>query len=127
MIIQVIKTYWGLGHEYKFIIEIVARRANECIMSITEPDYKNLNKNDIEDMYLLIMNGKHVEELVEYLRFGIVGRIGGYGSWQRISIGLGILTILRLHFIHDNKDYISVEISSGPNLSASTVQVQRFM
>ncbi|GJW64531.1 hypothetical protein Tco_0116415 [Tanacetum coccineum] len=23
-----------------------------------EPDYKNLNKNDIEDMYLLIMNGK---------------------------------------------------------------------
>ncbi|GJZ10554.1 hypothetical protein Tco_0545313 [Tanacetum coccineum] len=38
--------------------EIVARRANECIVSITEPDYKNLNKNDIEDMYLLITNGK---------------------------------------------------------------------
>ncbi|GJX97830.1 hypothetical protein Tco_0353628 [Tanacetum coccineum] len=36
----------------------IARRANECIVSITEPDYKNLNKNDIEDMYLLIMNGK---------------------------------------------------------------------
>ncbi|GKC61860.1 hypothetical protein Tco_1089458 [Tanacetum coccineum] len=47
-----------LGHEHKFITEIVARRANECIVSITEPDYKNLNKNDIEDMYLLIMNGK---------------------------------------------------------------------
>ncbi|GKA56841.1 hypothetical protein Tco_0755913 [Tanacetum coccineum] len=57
-IIQVIKTYWELGHEHKFITEIVARRANECIVSITEPDYKNLNKNDIEDMYLLIMNGK---------------------------------------------------------------------
>ncbi|GJY00332.1 hypothetical protein Tco_0357350 [Tanacetum coccineum] len=57
-IIQVIKTYWELGHEHKFITEIVARRANECIMSITESDYKNLNKNDIEDMYLLIMNGK---------------------------------------------------------------------
>ncbi|GJX91698.1 hypothetical protein Tco_0345024, partial [Tanacetum coccineum] len=38
--------------------EIVARRANECIMSIIEPDYKNLNKNNIEDMYLLIMNSK---------------------------------------------------------------------
>ncbi|GJZ39327.1 retrovirus-related pol polyprotein from transposon TNT 1-94 [Tanacetum coccineum] len=38
--------------------KIVPRRANECIMLITEPDYKNLNKNDIEDMYLLIMNGK---------------------------------------------------------------------
>ncbi|GJX99968.1 hypothetical protein Tco_0356987 [Tanacetum coccineum] len=57
-IIQVIKTYWELGHEHKFITEIVARRANECIVSITEPDYKNLNKNDIEDIYLLIMNGK---------------------------------------------------------------------
>ncbi|GJT09346.1 hypothetical protein Tco_0856388 [Tanacetum coccineum] len=57
-IIQVIKTYWELGHEHKFVTEIVARIANECIVSITEPDYKNLNKNDIEDMYLLIMNGK---------------------------------------------------------------------
>ncbi|GJW88873.1 hypothetical protein Tco_0164213 [Tanacetum coccineum] len=57
-IIQVIKTYWELGHEHKFITEIVARRANECIVSMTEPDYKNLNKNDIEDMYLLIMSGK---------------------------------------------------------------------
>ncbi|GJV75777.1 hypothetical protein Tco_1507361 [Tanacetum coccineum] len=37
--------------------QIVARRANECIVSITEPDYKNLNKNDIKDMYLMIMNG----------------------------------------------------------------------
>ncbi|GKC55988.1 hypothetical protein Tco_1083586 [Tanacetum coccineum] len=35
---------------------IVARRANDCIVSINEPDYKNLNKNDIEDIYLLIMN-----------------------------------------------------------------------
>ncbi|GJW57403.1 hypothetical protein Tco_0104134 [Tanacetum coccineum] len=57
-IIQVIKTYWELGHEHKFITEIVARRANDCIVSITKPDYKNLNKNDIEDIYLLIMNGK---------------------------------------------------------------------
>nr|GEY03687.1 hypothetical protein [Tanacetum cinerariifolium] len=39
-------------------LEIVARRANECIVSITEPDFKNLKKNDIEDVYLLIMNGK---------------------------------------------------------------------
>nr|GEU47435.1 retrovirus-related Pol polyprotein from transposon TNT 1-94 [Tanacetum cinerariifolium] len=57
-IIQVIKTYWELDHEHKFITEIIARRANECIVSITEPDFKNLNKNDIKDMYLLIMNGK---------------------------------------------------------------------
>ncbi|GJX93786.1 hypothetical protein Tco_0348372, partial [Tanacetum coccineum] len=58
-IIQVLqRTYWELGHEHKFVTKIVARRANECIVLIIEPDYKNLNKNDIEDMYLLIMNGK---------------------------------------------------------------------
>ncbi|GJV75728.1 hypothetical protein Tco_1507312 [Tanacetum coccineum] len=51
---------WELGHEHKFITEIVARRTNECIVSIIESDYKNLNKNDIEDMYLLIMNSKKV-------------------------------------------------------------------
>ncbi|GJZ62124.1 hypothetical protein Tco_0618261 [Tanacetum coccineum] len=34
-IVQVIKTYWELGHEHKFITEIVARRANACIV----PDY----------------------------------------------------------------------------------------
>ncbi|GJZ44360.1 hypothetical protein Tco_0591615 [Tanacetum coccineum] len=45
---------------WSFITKIVTRRANECIVSITEPDYKNLNKNDIKDIYLLIMNGKKV-------------------------------------------------------------------
>nr|GEU49318.1 retrotransposon protein, putative, Ty3-gypsy subclass [Tanacetum cinerariifolium] len=57
-IVQIIKTYWELGLKQKFITEIVARRANRCIMSITESDYKNLNKNDIEDMYLLIIKSK---------------------------------------------------------------------
>nr|GEW38259.1 retrovirus-related Pol polyprotein from transposon TNT 1-94 [Tanacetum cinerariifolium] len=38
--------------------KIVAKRSNECVVSITKPNFKNLNKNDIEDMYLLIMNGK---------------------------------------------------------------------
>nr|GEX83814.1 retrovirus-related Pol polyprotein from transposon TNT 1-94 [Tanacetum cinerariifolium] len=49
----------GLGHEHKFITKIITRRANDCIVSITEPGFKNLNKNDIEDMYMLIMNGVH--------------------------------------------------------------------
>nr|GEV55382.1 hypothetical protein [Tanacetum cinerariifolium] len=52
------KTYYELGHEHKFITEIITIRANECIVSIIEPDFKNLNKNGIEDIYLLIMNGK---------------------------------------------------------------------
>ncbi|GJR04463.1 hypothetical protein Tco_0527447 [Tanacetum coccineum] len=57
-IVQIIKTYWELGHEHKFITEIITRRANGSIVSITESDYKNLKKNDIEDMYLLIINDK---------------------------------------------------------------------
>ncbi|GJS39230.1 hypothetical protein Tco_0564273 [Tanacetum coccineum] len=40
--------------------EIIARRANGSIVSIIESDYKNLNKNDIEDMYLPIVNGKYM-------------------------------------------------------------------
>ncbi|GKA35971.1 ribonuclease H-like domain-containing protein, partial [Tanacetum coccineum] len=45
-------------HEHKFITKVVARRANGSIVSITESDYKNLNKNDIKDMYFLIINHK---------------------------------------------------------------------
>ncbi|GJZ90244.1 hypothetical protein Tco_0662171 [Tanacetum coccineum] len=51
-------------HEHNFITKIIARRANGSIVSITESDYKNLNKNDIEDMYLLIVNHK-VDDYVE--------------------------------------------------------------
>ncbi|GJW46333.1 integrase, catalytic region, zinc finger, CCHC-type containing protein [Tanacetum coccineum] len=43
---------------------IIVRRANGSIVSITETDYKNLNKNDIEDMYLLIVKGK-VDDYIE--------------------------------------------------------------
>ncbi|GJX13127.1 zf-CCHC domain-containing protein [Tanacetum coccineum] len=83
-IIQVIKTYWELGHEHKFITEIVARRANECIVSIIEPDYKNLNKNDIEDMYLLIMNGK----VPDYAKTGLLWSLSVFIRssviWERV-------------------------------------------
>nr|GEU69913.1 sucrose synthase 7-like [Tanacetum cinerariifolium] len=38
--------------------ELPDGRANGSMVSITEPGYKNLNKNDIEDTYLLCINGK---------------------------------------------------------------------
>ncbi|GJU15255.1 hypothetical protein Tco_1143221 [Tanacetum coccineum] len=50
--------------EHNLSTEIIARTELRCIVSITEPDYKNLNKKGkkkegiIEDIYLLIMNGK---------------------------------------------------------------------
>nr|GEU53491.1 retrovirus-related Pol polyprotein from transposon TNT 1-94 [Tanacetum cinerariifolium] len=74
-IVQVIKTYWELGHEHKFITKIISRRANDCIVSITEPNFKNLNKNDIEDMYLLIMK----EKVPDYAEQGC------YGPYQYLS------------------------------------------
>ncbi|GJY79454.1 hypothetical protein Tco_0485255 [Tanacetum coccineum] len=70
---------------------IVARRANECIVSITEPDYKNLNKNHIEDMYLLIMNGK----VPDYAKTGLLWSLSVFiissVIWERVhDFQLGI-------------------------------------
>ncbi|GJX56610.1 hypothetical protein Tco_0286507 [Tanacetum coccineum] len=51
-IIQVIKTYWELGHEHKFVTEIVARRANECIVLRTReppPMMKSINLKSFEE------------------------------------------------------------------------------
>ncbi|GJY55228.1 hypothetical protein Tco_0446892 [Tanacetum coccineum] len=90
-IVQVIKTYWELGHEHKFITEIVARRANDCIVSIIEPDYKNLNKNDIEDIYLLIMNGKVPDYADTGLLWSLSVFIRSSVIWERVhDFQLGI-------------------------------------
>ncbi|GJX33361.1 hypothetical protein Tco_0243216 [Tanacetum coccineum] len=71
--------------------EIVARRANECIVSITEPDYKNLNKNDIEDMYLLIMNGKVPDYAETGLLWSLSVFIRSSVIWERVhDFQLGI-------------------------------------
>ncbi|GJV84354.1 hypothetical protein Tco_1524252 [Tanacetum coccineum] len=43
---------------------------------IIQPDYKNLNKNDIEDMYLLIMNGKKVNLTAPTISFPGVEKHG---------------------------------------------------
>ncbi|GJV02746.1 hypothetical protein Tco_1336315 [Tanacetum coccineum] len=90
-IVQVIKTYWELGHAHKFITEIVARRVNDCIVSITEPDYKNLNKNDIEDIYLLIMNGKVPDYADTGLLWSLSVFIRSTVIWERVhNFQLGI-------------------------------------
>ncbi|GKA99324.1 hypothetical protein Tco_0827261, partial [Tanacetum coccineum] len=90
-IVQVIKTLWELGHEHKFITEIVARRANDCIVSITEPDYKNLNKNDIEDMYLMIMNNKVPDYANTGLLWSLSVFIRSSVIWERVhDFQLGI-------------------------------------
>nr|GEV98338.1 zinc finger, CCHC-type [Tanacetum cinerariifolium] len=72
-IVQIIKTYGKLGHEHKFITEIIARRANGIIVSITKTNYKNLKKNDIEDMYRLIVNDKVDDYTETGLLWSLIG------------------------------------------------------
>ncbi|GJX67760.1 hypothetical protein Tco_0303487 [Tanacetum coccineum] len=74
-----------------FVTEIVARRANECIVLITKPDYKNLNKNNIEDMYLLIMNGKVPDYAETGLLWSLSVFIRSSVIWERVhDFQLGI-------------------------------------
>ncbi|GJS04819.1 hypothetical protein Tco_0321327 [Tanacetum coccineum] len=75
----------------EFVTVIVARRANECIVSITEPGYKNLNKNDIEYMYLLIMNGKVPDYAETGLLWSLSVFIKSSVIWERVhDFQLGI-------------------------------------
>nr|GEZ52179.1 hypothetical protein [Tanacetum cinerariifolium] len=71
--VQIIKTYGKLGHEHKFITDIIARRANGIIVSITKTNYKNLKNNDIEDMYRLIVNDK----VDDYTETGLLWSLTG--------------------------------------------------
>ncbi|GJV84717.1 hypothetical protein Tco_1524615 [Tanacetum coccineum] len=63
---------------------IVARRANGSIVSITESDYKNLNKNDIEDMYLLIINNKVNDYAETGLLWSLLVFIRSTVIWERV-------------------------------------------
>ncbi|GKD75567.1 hypothetical protein Tco_1333849, partial [Tanacetum coccineum] len=83
-IVEIIRTTYELGHEHKFITKIIVRRAKGKIDTITKPDYKYLNKNDIEDMYLLCINDKVkdyretglLESLVVFIRATVI--------WERV-------------------------------------------
>ncbi|GJT87600.1 hypothetical protein Tco_1069317 [Tanacetum coccineum] len=70
-IVEVIKTSYELGHEHKFIIQMMVRRANRKIDPITKSGYKHLNKNDTEDLYLLCINCK----VKDYKETGLLGSL----------------------------------------------------
>nr|GEW87245.1 hypothetical protein [Tanacetum cinerariifolium] len=82
-------------------------KANECIVLITEPDFKNLNKNDIEDMYFLIMNGKVLNYAETGLLCSLSVFIRNLVIWERVhdfQLGIEIyqhkvnLTALTIYF-----------------------------
>ncbi|GJT69233.1 hypothetical protein Tco_1028519 [Tanacetum coccineum] len=51
---------------------------------IVQPDYKNLNKNDIEDIYLLIMNGKIPDYADTGLLWSLSVFIRSSVIWERV-------------------------------------------
>ncbi|GJV55900.1 hypothetical protein Tco_1456905, partial [Tanacetum coccineum] len=58
---------------------------------IVQPDYKNLNKNDIEDIYLLIMNGKVPDYAETGLLWSLSVFIRSSVIWERVhDFQLGI-------------------------------------
>ncbi|GKA92685.1 hypothetical protein Tco_0814610 [Tanacetum coccineum] len=82
-IVEIIKTTYELGHEHKFITNIIMRIANGKIDPITELDYKYLNKNDIEDMYLLCINNKVKDYRETELLGSLVVFIRASVIWER--------------------------------------------
>ncbi|GJU24156.1 hypothetical protein Tco_1162777 [Tanacetum coccineum] len=83
-IVEVIRTSYELGHEHKFITELIVRRGNEKIDLVTEPHYKYLNTNDIENLYLLCINGK----VDNYRETGLLGSLTVFIRstviWERV-------------------------------------------
>nr|GEY39036.1 hypothetical protein [Tanacetum cinerariifolium] len=83
-IAKIIRITYELGHDHKFITKIIVRRTNRKIDPITESYHKYLNKNDIEDMYLLCINGK----VKDYRESGLLGSlvvfIRATVIWERV-------------------------------------------
>ncbi|GKB25857.1 hypothetical protein Tco_0865258 [Tanacetum coccineum] len=72
-------------------LKIIARRANGSIVLITEADYKNLNKNDIGDMYLLIINNKVPDYAETGLLWSLSVFIRSMVIWERVhDLQLGV-------------------------------------
>ncbi|GJX55334.1 hypothetical protein Tco_0285231 [Tanacetum coccineum] len=72
-------------------LELIVRRVNGSIVSITEPDYKNLNNNDIEDMYLLCINGKVDDYAETGLLWSLSVFIRSTVIWERVhNFQLGV-------------------------------------
>nr|GFB90904.1 hypothetical protein [Tanacetum cinerariifolium] len=96
-IIEIIRKTYELGHEHKFITKIIVRRANGEIDPITEPDYKYLNKNDIEDMYLLYINDKVKDYRETRLLGSLVVFIRATVIWERVhdfQLGIEIVSMI---------------------------------
>ncbi|GJX57536.1 hypothetical protein Tco_0287433 [Tanacetum coccineum] len=66
-IVDVIKIWFDQGHGQEFMKEIVVKRSDGEYIHFSKSDYKYLHKNDVEDMYLMCLNGK-----IKYQETGIL-------------------------------------------------------
>nr|GEU95926.1 RNA-directed DNA polymerase, eukaryota, reverse transcriptase zinc-binding domain protein [Tanacetum cinerariifolium] len=57
-IVEVIKIQYDQSHGQEFIKEIIVRRADGKMSYFSKSDYKYLNKNDTEYLYLMCLDGK---------------------------------------------------------------------
>ncbi|GJZ70750.1 hypothetical protein Tco_0634601 [Tanacetum coccineum] len=88
--------HWKNPHAKIFYIKMQKEpgKPKEVVYSnskIIQPDYKNLNKNDTEDMYLLIMNGKVPDYAETGLLWSLSLFIKSSVIWERVhDFQLGI-------------------------------------
>ncbi|GJY48091.1 hypothetical protein Tco_0438047 [Tanacetum coccineum] len=81
--------HWKNPHAKIFYIrkQKELEKAKEVVYSnskIIQPDFKNLNKNDIKDMYLLIMNGKVPDYAETGLLWSLSVFIRSLVIWERV-------------------------------------------
>ncbi|GJX77195.1 hypothetical protein Tco_0324006 [Tanacetum coccineum] len=82
-IVELIKTRYDQGHGPEFMKKIFVRRADGTMSSFSESDYNYLNKNDIEDLYLMCLNGK-IEHLRNELIKTLIIFIRSSVIWERV-------------------------------------------
>ncbi|GJS54244.1 hypothetical protein Tco_0627606 [Tanacetum coccineum] len=93
--------YLKHGHEHNFIVELIVRRANGKIDSIKEPSYKYLKMNDIEDLYMLCINGK----VDNYKETGLLGSLSVFiRSKQEKLLTITSEPVVRLIYKNNKKE-----------------------
>ncbi|GJS45394.1 hypothetical protein Tco_0595515 [Tanacetum coccineum] len=72
-IVDVIRILTNQGYGQNFMKEIVVKRADGEYNHFSKSDYKYIHKNDIEDMYLICLNGK-----IKYQETGILKSLNAF-------------------------------------------------
>ncbi|GJU94628.1 hypothetical protein Tco_1319384 [Tanacetum coccineum] len=92
-IVDVIKVKFDQGYGQEYIEEIMVKIADGEYLEFTVSYYKYLYKNDIEDMYLMCINGKIKDYRETGLLKSLILFIRNYVIWERVydyQLGLEI-------------------------------------